>query len=309
MVDGKYADPYLQKIYEIKQWSERVKRGEVDWEQFPGLFKKHRRTIGQMREQGILPPKEAAKELEQLPAEEQQVIEQMADNILTLWEDFENAWWQQNQKYLITTPQTQTAFNTVLNTVRNQVPGAKNVNISNILEQVSSMQLGQDGPDYYRVIYRGNNPRIPRAEGFHNVQEITGLPEQYAQPAYKLNTPHITLDGNDEMVFNMFLTAGVTDREMSTVIDTLTPAGWEVRIGAHELLSKIKDGRVHIRFEQIVPTTEEYALDTSYVLNVNLRTLTKGKKPQQVAKTLRYLFSKYLQEDGYQALNNIQKAF
>ena len=310
MVDGKYADPYLQKIYEIKQWSERVKRGEVDWQQFPGLFKKHRRTIGEMmREKGVLPQKEVTKELEQLPKEEQQAIEQMADNMLTLWEDFEDVWWQQNQKHIIATPQTQLAFNTVLNTVRNQVPGANNINISNVLEQVNSMQLGKDGPDYYRVIYRGDNPRIPRAEDFHNVEEITGLPQQYAQPAYKLNTPHISLDGDDEMVFNMFLTDGVTDREMSAVIDALTPAGWEVRIGAHEILSDIKNGQVHIHLEQIVPTTEEYAMDMSHVLNVNLRQLTRGKNPQQIAKTLRYLFSKYLKEDGRQALNNIQKAF
>ena len=309
MADGKYADPYLQKIYEIRQWAERVKRGEVDWQQFPGLFKKHRHTIGEMREQGILPSKEIAKELEQLPKEEQEAIEQMADNMLTLWEDFEGVWWKQNHKHVITTPQTQVAFNTVLNAVRHQVPGANNVNISNVLEQVNSMQLGQDVPSYYRVIYRGNNPRIPRAEDFHNVEEIAGVPQQYAQPAYKLNTPHISLDGDDEMVLNMFLTDGVTDKEMSSVIDVLTPAGWEVRIGAHELLNQIKDGKVHIHFEQIVPTTDEYATDTSYVLNVNLRALTRGKNSQQIAKTLRYLFSKYLKEDGHQALNNIGKAF
>ncbi len=309
MIDGKYADPWLQKIYELKQWSERVKRGEVDWDKFPGLFKKHRRTIGEMREQGQLPPKETQKELEQLSADEQEAIEQMADNMLTLWEDFEGVWWKQNHKHIITTPQTQMAFNTVLKTVQTQVPGATNVNISNVLEQVNGMQLGQDGPDYYRVIYRGNNPRIPRAEDFHNVEEITGLPQQYAQPAYKLNAQHISLDGDDEMVYNMFLTQGVTDREMNGVIDSLTPAGWEVRIGAHELLNEIKQGFIHIHIEQVVPTTEEDAQDISNVLRVDLRALTQGKNPQQVAKTLRYLFAKYLKEDGHQALNNIQKAF
>ncbi len=113
--------------------------------------------------------------MEQLPAEEQQAIEQMADNMLTLWENFEGVWWEQNQKHIITTPQTQMAFNTVLNAVRNQVPGATNVNISNVLEQINGMQLGQDGPDYYRVIYRGNNPRLPRAEDFHNVLKPKGL--------------------------------------------------------------------------------------------------------------------------------------
>ncbi len=55
--DGKYTDPYLQKIYEIKQWSERVKRGEVDWDKFPGLFKKHRRTLDEMHEQEESYPK------------------------------------------------------------------------------------------------------------------------------------------------------------------------------------------------------------------------------------------------------------
>ncbi len=309
MIDGKYADPYLQKIYELKQWSERVKRGEVDWTQFPGLFKKHRRTIGEMREQGILPKKEVAQELEQLPAEEQEAIEQMADNMLTLWEDFEGVWWQQNHKHIITTPQTQLAFNTVLSTVRNQVPGANNVNISNVLEQLSSMQLGQDGPDYYHVIYRGNNPRLPRAEDFHNVWETQGIPQANAQTAYKLNSPHIELAGDEEMVYNMLVSQGVTDKEMAAVIDALTPAGWEIRLGAHELLSEIKQGKVHIHIEQIVPTTEEDAQDLSNVLRVDLRALTRGKNPQQVAKTLRYLFAKYLQEDGHQALNNIQKAF
>ena len=96
---------------------------------------------------------------------------------------------------------------------------------------------------------------------------------------------------------------------MSGVIDALTSAGWEVCIGAHEMLSEIKKGKVHIHIEQIVPTTEEYAVDSSYVLNVSLHTLTRGKNPQQVTKTLRYLFSKYLKEDGHQALNHIQKAF
>ena len=314
MVDGKYADPYLQKIYEIKQWSERVKRGEVDWDKFPGLFKKHRRTIGEiMREQGILPQKEMAKELEQLPAEEQQAIEQMADNMLTLWEDFEGVWWKQNHKHVITTPQTQTAFNTVLKTVQTQVPGATNVNISNVLEQVNGMQLGQDGPDYYRVIYRGNNPRLPRAEDFHNVLETQGIPQANAQAAYKLNSPHIDLDGDEETVYNLIIRQGVTDRvtdkEMAAVIDALTPAGWEIRLGAHELLNEIKQGFIHIHIEQVVPTTEEDAQDISNVLRVDLRALTQGKNPQQIAKTLRYLFAKYLKEDGHQALNNIQKAF
>ncbi len=309
MADGRYADPWLQKIYEIKQWSERVKRGEVDWEKFPGLFKKHRRTIGEMREQGILPSKEAAKELEQLPAEEQEAIEQMADNILTLWEDFEGVWWKQNHKHVITTPQTQTAFNTVLKTVQTQVPGASNINISNVLEQVNGMQLGQDGPDYYRVIYRGNNPRIPRAEDFHNVLETQGIPQDNAQAAYKLNSPHIVLDGDEETVYNLIIRQGVTDREISSIIDALPPAGWEIRLGAHELLNEIKQGFIHIHIEQVVPTTEEDAQDISNVLRVDVRALTQGKNPQQIAKTLRYLFSKYLKEDGHQALNNIQKAF
>ena len=311
--DGKYADPYLQKIYELKQWSERVKRGEVDWEQFPELFKKHRRTIGEMREQGQLPPKETQKELEQLSAEEQEAIEQMADNMLTLWEDFEGVWWEQNHKHVITTPQTQVAFNTVLKTVQTQVPGATNVNISNVLEQVNSMQLGEDKPSYYRVIYRGDNPRIPLAEDFHNVLETQGIPQANAQAAYKLNSPHIDLDGDKEMVYNLIIHQGVTDRvtdkEISAVIDALTPAGWEIRLGAHELLSEIKQGFIHIHIEQVVPTTEEDAQDISNVLRVDLRTLTRGKNPQQVAKTLRYLFAKYLKEDGHQALNNIQKAF
>lgn len=309
MVDGKYVDPSLQKIYELKQWSERVKRGEVDWNQFPGLFKKHRRTIGEMRRAGQPPSPEAAQELKTLSDEEQQAIEKMADNMLTLWENFEEKWWQENQKHIITTPNTRVAFDTVLNAVRHQVPSATNVNISNVLEQVNGMQLGQDGQEYYRVIYRGNNPRIPRAEDFHNVEEIAGLPQQYAEPAYKLNAQHISLDGDEESVSSMFLTQGVTDREMSAVIDSLTPAGWEVRIGAHEMLSQIKNGKVHIHIEKVVSTTEEDAVDTSYVLNVNLRQLTQGKNPQQVAKTLRYLFSKYLTEEGHQSLNNIQRAF
>ncbi len=314
MADGKYADPYLQKIYELKQWSERVKRGEVDWEKFPGLFKKHRRTIGEiLREKGQLPPKETPKELEQLSAEEQQAIEQIADNMLTLWEDFEGVWWKQNHKHIITTPQTQMAFNTVLKTVQTQVPGAANVNISNVLEQVNGMQLGQDGPDYYRVIYRGDNPRIPRAEDFHNVLETQGIPQANAANAYKLNSPHIVLDGDKEMVYNLLIRQGVTDRvtdkEMVAVIDALTPAGWEIRLGAHELLNEIKQGFIHIHIEQVVPTTEEDAQDISNVLRVDVRALTHGKNPQQVAKTLRYLFSKYLKEDGHQALNNIGKAF
>ena len=307
--DGKYTDPYLQKIYEIKQWSERVKRGEVDWEQFPELFKKHRRTIGEiMREKGQLPAKEAPKVVS-LPKEEQAAIEQIADNMLTLWEDFEGVWWQQNHKHIITTPQTQVAFNTVLKTVQTQVPGTGNVNISNVLEQVSSMQLGQDGPDYYRVIYRGNNPRLPRAEDFHNVLETQGITQADAANAYKLNSPHIELDGDEELVYNLFVRKDVTDKEMSAVIDALTPAGWEIRLGAHELLHEIKQGWIHIHIEQVVPTTEEDAQDISNVLRVDLRALTQGKNPQQIAKTLRYLFAKYLKEDGHQALNNIQKAF
>jgi len=197
----------------------------------------------------------------------------------------------------------------VLATVRNQVPGKTNVNISDVLEQVNGMQLGQDGLEYYRVIYRGDNPRIPRAEDFHNVREIPGLPQQFAEPAYQLNSAHIDLDGDEETVLNMWLRSGVTDREMNAAINAMTPAGWEVRIGAHELLSDIKKGKMHIHIEQIVPTTEEGAVDISYKLTVDARELTRGKNPQQVAKTLRYLFSNYLTEEGHQALNNIQRAF
>ena len=309
--DGKYTDPYLQKIYEIKLWSERVKRGEVDWQQMPGVFKKHRPRIWEKRRKQIdwQKQQQIQKEFEALPTEEQKAIEQMADHMLTLWEDFEGVWWEQNHKHVIITPQTQIAFNTVLNAVRNQVPGANNVNISDTLEQVNGMQLGNDGPNYYRVIYRGDNPHLPRAEDFHNVLETQGIPQADAQAAYQLNSPHIELDGDEERVYNLLVKEGVTDKEMSAVIDALTPAGWEIRLGAHELLSQIKNGRMHIHIEQIVPTTEEYAIDTSHVLNVNLRALTQGKNPQQIAKTLRYLFSKYLKDDGHQALNNIQKAF
>ena len=139
--------------------------------------------------------------------------------------------------------------------------------------------------------------------------ETQGIPQSNVQAAYKLNAPHIDLDGDEETVYNLIIRQGVTDKEMAAVIDALTPAGWEIRLGAHELLSEIKQGKVHIHIEQIVPTTEEDAQDLSNVLRVDLRPLTRGKTPQQVAKTLRYLFAKYLQEDGHQALNNIQKAF
>ena len=171
------------------------------------------------------------------------------------------------------------------------------------------MQLGQDGPGYYRVIYRGNNPRLPRAEDFHNVWESTGIPQADAANAYKLNSPHIDLDGDEELVYNLLVRPGVTDKEMAAVIDALTPAGWEIRLGAHELLHEIKKGWIHIHIEQVVPTTEEDAQDISNVLRVDVRPLTQGKNSQQVAKSLRYLFAKYLKDDGHQALNNIQKAF
>lgn len=75
------------------------------------------------------------------------------------------------------------------------------------------------------------------------------LPQEQVSRAYKLNSSHIDVEGDMDILSTLIVKEGVSHAEIYAVIDALTPTGWEVRLGAHELLGQIKKGQRHIHIE------------------------------------------------------------
>ncbi|WP_428075645.1 hypothetical protein [Candidatus Avelusimicrobium luingense] len=214
-------------------------------------------------------------------------------------------WLLDNGNYMIPTPETTKAFESV----RVAAAGnGLNDEIYDILVTLNAMHLGySDKGRSVRVTYRGDNPTLPQAKDFHEVIEINGLTkwQPHAKKALQNDYGPIKFYITRDSIAGIFLEEGTTAADVARVFQDLCPKGFSVRMTPHEfglqdgqVTSDSFAGRLHFHIEHISPSEGEGSdkPDISYTLWLNAQDLVQDKTPHQIFKLYRDLFRPYMDD-------------
>ena len=285
------ADPDLYKLYRLDQLARAARRGEKPWEVFDRDNPLKRARINETSPQvtGTEIPLEES--YAQLSTEEQTLIRRTEEYYEELWNNYPT-WFEENKQYIITTTQTQRAFD-ILN--REIQAGRWSEEISETLEVLQGANLGPDGfGSYIRIIYRGNSSFAPRAGDFHVVAEEPGLQVPPLRELFPQRIPHISFSFEGDKLSTMILEEGVTAQDVETAIDAFLEhyqtkqTGWTIRMGNHEM-----GNRPHIHFE-FIDNAAEGGMDISHVLQLDVRQIIPADPLQARQRAFYRLFSKYI---------------
>ncbi len=211
-------------------------------------------------------------------------------------------WFEQNRRHFTTMSDTKLAMEAVLSAVQGGTPDD---NTYQVVRHLLQMTLGPlENGNLVQLFYRGKNPAIPQAQDFHQMIKIDGIRKSHAKQAFALtDIPHIEFIQNRLSLFGFILHPGVTPQEIDRVVQTLIPPGFTVRMGVHEFgiesdktTFNFEQGRLHLHIEKIAPNGLD-DFDVSYIIDLKLHELVAGKKPHQILKIYRELFSQYMSED------------
>lgn len=271
MVDGKYQDPWLQKIYELKTTVQNAPEGKftltpdgqggyiLEIEE-PALEEEV--TAPQPVEE--VAPAAPSPHTIRLRVNEQtkNLIESVRDAAALERRKFSGwlrAMHEPENLPQIVDKNTFDALHTLSKAINFDYRNSQNRRpVTYLLETVNNYvgALGEQ-PElgtFYKLIYRGkvDDTMLPSADNFHLVAEEQGLSWDGALApqvekvnrlliqATKQDTPYsVYLDGDEEMLTTIRteknVPAKTIHQDLSTVLKHLLPPGYEVRMGLHEI--------------------------------------------------------------------------
>ena len=211
-------------------------------------------------------------------------------------------WLNDVGSYIMSTPETTQAIEALRYAVAS---GSLDDSLFHVLHHLYTLPLGpQLNGTFLRVAFRGPNPRIPMAKDFHVVAELPEVCKFNAQKALALHLPHIAFNSTHRTLTGIVFLPGITPNEIDQLFAALTPAGYEIRLGAHEfgivndeISQEALSGQLHVHFEKISAFTDRhYHKDIIYSIPINAHPITRGKTPHQIMHLYHYLLRKYMDE-------------
>ena len=199
---------------------------------------------------------------------------------------------------------------------------------------------------YYKLIYTGPEDfktfdELPKADKFHLIADQTGIKidgelssqveivkNLYESRMKAGNPSSVYLFGEDD---NITTTVGIDPEadiqtvkaDLETVIETLLPRNYTVRMGMHEIglsrnnLKKFRLGKVHFHLENTFPSPGYGSLPIHHGVSLNVEMLRfvgyndaksnefKPLSDQEIAVNYLTLFDKFLNDDARTALQKI----
>ena len=156
--------------------------------------------------------------------------------------------------------------------------------------------LGEQEEGFYKLIYRAPvaDEMLPAAGNFHVVAEEQGMSwaGELAPQVEKVNRLHmlavkegtpysVYLDGDDEMVTGIGIEPKVPAKtvrdDLQTTLKYLLPPGYTVRMGMHEIgvsgkdLTKFRKGFVHIHLEYAAPGELDEGLQIDHSISLDIK--------------------------------------
>ncbi|MBO7190839.1 MAG: hypothetical protein J6V32_01860 [Elusimicrobiaceae bacterium] len=281
------ADPDLYKLSRLDQLARAARRGEKSWEVFDREDPLRRLRVG-----------EKEKNYGVSVAEEKQLFNQLKGNYEHAWDNYPT-WYNESKQYIVFTPQTQTAFKVI---DREVAAGRESDELMELVDMLQKKELGYSENAFNRLIYRGNQSLLPKAEDFHLVAEEQGVPDlPNVREIFPQDVPNVYFKFADGKMSTLGLTKGVTSQDVQTVVDGILQelnrkvqidAEWTVRMGTHEIGDK-----PHIHFEFVDRTGEGYDLSYTLKLDVPEEVVPMGYSWDNKARYngFKKLFGNYMQ--------------
>lgn len=214
-------------------------------------------------------------------------------------------WLLYNQPFIVPNPETLQAIEAVcVNAAKSGIDDETYQTVARLL----LLKLGmQPNGAFSQIMFRGENPRLPRAHEFHLVQELTGINLKHAQKAINLHNPNITFTLKRRNLTEIILGPDTTAQDVAQVIEALTPPGWTVRMSSHEfgiqndqITTDTLEGKLHLHIEKIASGCETSSLDLptdiSYFIYLYAEQAVAGKTPHQIIRLYHRLFRPYMDE-------------
>ena len=196
---------------------------------------------------------------------------------------------------------------------------------SALLHLINQLELyrdkqGHNGTShFYKLVYQGTlqENTLPQVSQFHLLTESTGFNKNHPliEKVSSLEGQRVYLSQPfHNKICAINLTQGIVTaqarQELETVIDTLTPPGYHVRLGVHELglsndRKSFRQGKLHIHFDKEDATEGSFPTDKSIEFFLNLtplaglmdtktRRITYPFSDKMIAKNYLNLLHKYL---------------
>ncbi|MBR2082166.1 MAG: hypothetical protein IJ876_04045 [Elusimicrobiaceae bacterium] len=203
------------------------------------------------------------------------------------------------------------------------------------LNQLRNSKLGKfKNDDFCQLVYHAREGEIgiPKPEQFHVQLERRGMWKTHKRMrrAQQLNVQSFTFAEDYEdpnkiigLTFFQGFQPDKARRELEQVLDTLTPPGYTIRMGAHELglsnnRKKFRQGFLHMHFEQVGTRSEPIPTDMSIelwlgatpyagVIDPKTRTIIAPFPDRWIARNYLILFNKYLSPEVKRVLDYIAR--
>ena len=271
MVDGKYADPWLQKIYELKTLIQNAPEGKFTLtpDGQGGYTLEIEEPVAEeldlsapQKEEEVAPAVPSRHALyEHITEDIKNMILQARDQAALQRHEF-YPWlrnMQQNHLDQIVNKDTSDALWALNRAISFDYKTGQNRRAVTYLLQTINNYVGILGVDeergyFNKIIYRGKlEPgMLPQADLFHVVAEQEGMSwngdvvpqvgdvnKAYAQAIKRGENPGVFLDGDENMVTAIGIAPRVplttVKQDLENMIQQLLPPGFEVRMGLHEL--------------------------------------------------------------------------
>ena len=344
MVDGKYVDPWLQQLYELKLAIQAAPTGKFTIT--PDGKGSYILEIKPEALQEIAVEESASKPTHhsirlRVTDQIKQAMENAQEQDVLERNNFSKWVWTMNSldyRNLLINRETSDALYNIARNVKadaqKHIARLKVTYLVNTLNNIRTVLRNSTAQTYYRLIYHGTvaENKLPIANNFHIVAEEKGIDrqEQVAKQAESFLAKHPELsvfidERNKTHITRIGLKKNVSidqaAKDLQSLIAHLTPAGYVYRMGEHELglsgnLAQFRQGNVHLHLESIAgePTEDGLFVDISLTLDIGAWRFAgwynKNKEfepyfDKQIAENYQQLFAPYLNEEGKQALIKI----
>ena len=169
-----------------------------------------------------------------------------------------------------------------------------------VLEKIKTFTLGNNPEGTRKIIYKGADDLYIFAKDFYMVQEINGIPTQWA-PTKKMTHIMPVLSHDNTRVSELKLEKRVSESLLLGVLRGIKDkSGLQVRMGKHELgiysdYTQYAKGDLHIHFESTVP--DEQGVYYNYRLKLNARSAVKPYKTEELRNVYTKWFGPFINEN------------
>ncbi len=298
-----YADPWLQKIYELKLALQAAPTGKFTIT--PDGKGGYILEIAPEALQEIATEETGTAKAEIIPTHHsirlrineqvKQAMENAQEQDVLERRNFSQWVWAMNSvdyRDLLINRETSDALYNIASNVKadakNNIARLKVTYLVNMLNNIRKVLKNSTAQTYYKLIYRGTvaKNKLPVATNFHVVAEEKRIDrqEQVAKRAQQFLAEHPELgvfidERNNNYITRIGFKKGIAieqaANDLKALIAQLTPAGYVYRMGKHELglfgnKDSFRHGNVHLHLESIAtePTEDGLFVDISLTLDI-----------------------------------------